>query len=214
MENGGLVSTMIVDLANVSVDQNDRLPHIICTHCFEMLMKCREFQKMIVQNDTTLSNLVKKSPYEVERIIAEPLIRIEKVVPSEKSTIVQLDTTDDIAMDDPFSSQSSGSESEDDFPMEEVTEEPIEAANPRFLCCCCPFQFNEEHEIIQHMKTDHADIRSKTNIVPVDKDPRYVKQCELCLKYVYGFAKLIEHQDMYRHSKQCVECGGFYLKKG
>jgi Zinc-finger associated domain (zf-AD) len=215
-EMGGPLSNVIIDFANVSVDQNDRLPHIICTHCCVTLIKCREFQKMIVQNDKTLSNLVKKPPYEVERIIAEPLIRIEKVIRGEESIRVQLDPIEDNSLDDddPFASQNSSSEDEDDFLIKEATDEPIEAVKPRFLCCCCPLQFGEEHEIIHHMKTDHAAIRTKLNIMPINKDPKGVRQCELCLKYVVGFMKLIEHQSQYKNCQQCVECGGFYQDKG
>jgi Zinc-finger associated domain (zf-AD) len=217
-ESGVPINKIITDFANVRVDPNDDLPHIICTQCFENLIKCREFQNVVVQNATNLANLAKKSPNEIEKIIAEPLVRIEKVQHHTKqSNIVKLVDTEDAVtdrLDDQFESQSSSSEDEDEFGQDEDMQvAPIEAVSPRISCCCCALQFSEEHEIIQHMKTEHSAIRSKLNIQPVDKDPKDVIQCELCFKYVVGMDRLLEHQTQYKNCKQCVECGGFYQNK-
>jgi Zinc-finger associated domain (zf-AD) len=220
---GDLVANILIDFANVNVAPNDELPHIICNLCLDYLLKCREFQKLVIQNDSTLAKLAEKTPDEIERTLTQPLIRIEKVK-DEPPTIVQLEVTEDL---DPavvpadskdvyeISSESSSSEDEDDFPIEEeVIENQVEAEPPRFLCCCCPVQFTEEHDMVKHLKTEHFKIRSKLNIAPVDKDPDEVKQCEMCFKYCVGIEKLMEHQLQFRNSKQCVECGGFYMRKG
>jgi Zinc-finger associated domain (zf-AD) len=194
---GHLVADILIDFANINVDQSDDLPHIICISCFENLVKCREFKKLVVQNQTALADLAKASPADVERIIAEPLVRIEKV-------------------EIEFPLESPYSEDEDEFGTEEevVPVEQVKAVQPRFLCCCCPLQFDEEYEVIQHMKTDHAAIRSKINIAPAAREFDEVKQCELCFKFIFGFDKLLEHQAQYKNCKQCFECGGFYQKKG
>jgi Zinc-finger associated domain (zf-AD) len=214
---GDLVANILIDFANVSVEQNDGLPHIICTYCFENLIKCREFQKLVVQNDNTLASLAEKTPDEIEKTIAEPLVRIEKVKKCEKSTIVQLmDTTTTVEeyVTTKQYDESSSSEDEDDFIEEEVIDLPVEAVEPRLFCCCCPLQFNEEHEIIEHIKTEHAAIRNKVHIAPIDKDPEELNQCEMCFKYFVGMEKLVDHQAQYQNCKQCVECGGFYKHKG
>jgi Zinc-finger associated domain (zf-AD) len=218
---GDLVANILIDFANVNVTQNDDLPHIICNTCLDQLIKCREFQKLVIQNDSTLANLAEKSPDEIHKSIAEPLIRIEKLKKCEESTIVQLDMTEDFHtenIDGAISIESSSSsEDEDDFPIEQdMPEKPVEAHQPRFMCCCCPLQFGEEHEMIKHLKTEHAAIRSRLNIAPVDKDPDLVKQCEMCFKYFIGRIKLEEHQARFSQAKceQCVECGEFYQKKG
>jgi Zinc-finger associated domain (zf-AD) len=217
---GDLVANILIDFANVSVNQTDELPHIICSCCLDQLIKCREFQKLVIQNDHTLANLSEKSQDEIEKTINEPLIRIEKVKKTEGSTIVKLEMTEDfgtesLELEDNIETQFSSSEDEDDFPIEEeVPEDLVEELQPRFLCCCCPLHFSEEHEMIKHLKNDHHTIRSKLNIAPVDKDPDLVKQCEMCFKYFDGMKQLEEHQAQFIDSEQCVECGEFYQRRG